>query len=409
MPTPHTADPSWRSSWDVTAGLVLMTAAVYAFSYQGEGAQFDYLVRQADAFAHGRLDVDREPLPLQELLPWRGKWYVVFPPVPSLLLVPAVAVFGRSFPQPVLSILLGAINVGLAHRLFLRLFPQGAGVNGLLGPAVAGWLALLYAFGTIQWYHAEVGSAWYAAHIVALTFLWLFLLEATGRGRPMLSGLLVGAAHLSRLPTLFAALFLPLWAREAFFDGWRPRLRPFLALALGVIPALALNSLYNYARFETFEDVQFMLLDLLPVIKVDHPYGMLSVRYVPEHLKDILMAMPARQPGFPYIVPSLFAMAIWITTPAFVLILRAPRLSRFWLPSMAALVAVALPSLMHGGNGYTQFGYRHTLDYMPFLLLLVGLGIRGEAGPWAHRLIIASMVVNLWGVVMISFLGLHGW
>jgi hypothetical protein len=54
--------------------------------------------------------------------------------MPSLLLVPAVALFGRGFSQPILSILLGAINVGLAHRLFLRLFPQAGPLRGLLGP-----------------------------------------------------------------------------------------------------------------------------------------------------------------------------------------------------------------------------------------------------------------------------------
>jgi hypothetical protein len=46
---------------------------------------------------------------------------------------------------------------------------------------------------------------------------------------------------------------------------------------------------------------------------------------------------------------------------------------------------------------------------MPFLLLLVGLGMRGEAGPWTRRLIVAAIVVNLWGVLMISFLGIYGW
>jgi hypothetical protein len=387
-------------SWVITTSLVLATLAVYISSNRGEGAGYNYLVRQADAFVHGRLDVVDQP-PLQELIPWRGKWYVVFPPLPALLLVPAVALFGPDFPQPLLSILLGAINVGLAHRMFLRL-PHATASS-------AGWLALLYAFGTIQWYHAEVGSAWYVAHIVALTFLWLFLLEATGQGRAVWCGLLVGAAHLSRLPTVFAAVFLPLWDRERFFNGWRPRPRPFLALALGLTPAFVLNSLYNYVRFGTLGDVQFMLMDVLPVIKPDYPYGLMSVRYFPLHLKEILLAMPARYPGWPYIVPSLFAMAIWITTPAFVLMLRARPGSRFWLPSVAALVAIALPSLLHGGNGYTQFGYRHTLDYMPFLLLLVGLGMRGEVGPWTRLLILASVCVNLWGVVMISFLDLHGW
>ncbi|MEO7683813.1 MAG: hypothetical protein ABIU86_07725 [Gemmatimonadaceae bacterium] len=403
--------------WVITLTLALVTLVVYFVSCRGEGAGFDYLVRQAYAFAHGRLDVDEQPLHLQELLPWHGKWYVVFPPVPSLILVPFVAIFGRGFFQPLLSIVLGAVNVGLAHRLFLRLFARpatdipdtGAATNDS-GTSVANWLALLYAFGTIQWYHAEVGSAWYATQIVALTFMWLFLLEATGRGRPVVCGLLVGAAHLSRLPCLFAAVFLPLYQRDVFFDGRRPRLRPFILLALGVLPALVLNAFFNYARFGTLKDVQFIHLQLLPAIGQEHNYrfGLMSVRYIPEHLKEILTAMPLWRSSFPYVIPSEFAMAIWFTTPAFVLMLRARRREKLWLPSVAAALAVALPSLMHGGNGFTQFGYRHTLDYMPFLLLLVGLGMRGKVDPWTRGLIVASMLVNLWGVLMISRFGIFG-
>src|SRR5438093_5884139 len=119
-PPNRVAGAWWRSSWLTTVALALGTLVVYACSNRGEGAGFDYLVRQAHAFVHGRLNVDDQP-PLQELLQWRGKSYVVFPPMPALLLVPAVPLFGRDFPQPALSILLGGINVGLAHRLFLRL------------------------------------------------------------------------------------------------------------------------------------------------------------------------------------------------------------------------------------------------------------------------------------------------
>jgi hypothetical protein len=239
--------------------------------------------------------------------------------------------------------------------------------------------------------------------------MWLFLLEATGRRRLIVCGLLIGAAHLSRLPTLFAVVFLPLFAQETFFNGWRPRLRPFVELGLGIAPALIASALYNYARFGTFKDVQFIQLQLLgqtgdPNVR----YGILSVRYIPQHIKEILGAMPVWRSNFPYILPSEFALAIWFTTPAFLLMFRAERRYRLWLASVVTALAIALPSLMHGGNGYTQFGYRHTLDYMPFLLLLVGLGMRGNVGPWARVLIVASIAVNLWGVVMISSLRLSG-
>jgi hypothetical protein len=412
------ADVKVRPNADrlITIAFVLVTFIVYFVSSRGEGAVFNYFVRLADAFVHGRLDVIDQPVHLAELVPWQGKWYVIFPPVPAVLLMPLVAIFGASFSQPLYSVLVGAINVGLAYRVFVRLFGESremsltdAAPASLSGNSVAVWMTLLYAFGTIQWYHAEVGSGWYVAHIVALMFMWLFLLEATGRRRLFLCGLLIGAAHLSRLPTIFAVAFLPLFLRDTFFDGWRPRIKPFVLFGSGVVPALVVNALYNYARFGTFKDVQFIQTELLGM--TNDPtviHGVMSVRYIPMHLKEIMMARPLRTPKFPYIMPSEFALAVWFTTPAFVLMLRSQRRYSLWLPSIAAAVAIAIPSLMHGGNGFTQFGYRHTLDYMPFLLLLVGLGMRGRVGIISRVLIVASIVVNLWGVVMISTLRQSG-
>ncbi len=65
------------------------------------------------------------------------------------------------------------------------------------------------------------------------------------------------------------------------------------------------------------------------------------------------------------------------------------------------------------GTGFAQFGYRFSLDFMPFLFLLTIKGM-GEELSWHQKaLILASVVVNLWGVVWINkfdqtqYLGLH--
>ena len=60
---------------------------------------------------------------------------------------------------------------------------------------------------------------------------------------------------------------------------------------------------------------------------------------------------------------------------------------------------------MYGNNGQTQFGYRFALDYLPFLLLLTGCGMRGRVTWWAKSLIVLSIVVNAWGVLMLSHFG----
>jgi hypothetical protein len=64
---------------------------------------------------------------------------------------------------------------------------------------------------------------------------------------------------------------------------------------------------------------------------------------------------------------------------------------------------------MHFSQGWVQFGYRFSLDFLPWALVLVALGMdRLRSVPAvtaAGVLIVASVAVNLWGVVMGNALG----
>ena len=68
-----------------------------------------------------------------------------------------------------------------------------------------------------------------------------------------------------------------------------------------------------------------------------------------------------------------------------------------------------LTNLMHFSQGWVQFGYRFSLDFAPWALVLVALGmqrIRGGLGYALIGVLIAiSIAVNLWGVVWGNVLG----
>lgn len=400
--------PSWPKNkrsmknngpYKIALAFSLITLIVYGLSYRGEGANWNYFVLLADAFLHGRLYLTEGFPWLNELVKINNFYYVVFPPMPAILLVPFVAVFGISFPQPYLSIFLGAINVGLAYFVFKKVF----------GNQVARWTSILYAFGTIQWYHSEVGSAWYLAHISALFFMWLALLETVTKKRLFLIGLLIGGAYLSRLPTLFMIVFVLLFLHRKFGRVAKNHkiqvfYRNFFKIGLGILPAVAVQGAYNYVRYGVFYDRGYTLLPIL-----DEPWyrhGFLSIKYIPIHLKEMFLSAPHFIDEPPFIIPSLFAMSILLITPAFLLVLRARFRQKISLASLASILFIALPILLHGGNGFTQFGYRHTLDFLPFMLILVASGLERRIDLLAKILVILSILVNLWGVVMISGLGI---
>lgn len=365
--------------------LFFITFLVYSISSRGEGAQWNHFIYLADAFLHGHLYID---VNLTEVIPRSGHYFVVYPPMPAILLIPFVAIFGTNFYQPFLSILLGAVNVSLTYTVILRLF------NNI---KLSLWVSILYAFGTMQWYHAEVGSSWYVAHIVALFFLWLALLETVTKQRLFLIGLFIGGAYLARLPSILSVIFVLIYLRRNFLN-----IRNLSLFSLGLAPAILFNGIYNFLRWGTVFDVGYILL---PIFNEPwYRYGLFSFRYLPLHLKEVLTALPAFSKNPPFMIPSIYVMALWFVTPAFLLILKAKFKTKLALASLIAAAVIALPDLMHGNNGSTQFGFRFALDFMPFLLLLTASGLQNNFSWHAKLLLILSILINLWGVVMISFL-----
>jgi len=93
-------------------------------------------------------------------------------------------------------------------------------------------------------------------------------------------------------------------------------------------------------------------------------------------------------------------LGLFFTTPAFIYIFKGPwnRLSKY---AIIAILCI-LPSLVfHGTVGFTQFGYRFSLDFIPFLMLLTANGMGENLGWKARALIILSVIVNLWGTISI--------
>jgi hypothetical protein len=70
----------------------------------------------------------------------------------------------------------------------------------------------------------------------------------------------------------------------------------------------------------------------------------------------------------------------------------------------AAIIPTTLVLFAFAFVGYAQFGYRYALDFTPFAWLLVAHAITSKAAiKWYYYtpLILASIVVNVWGVLWI--------
>ena len=384
----------------VQGGLVaLAVAGVYLLTCSGSNP-FNQYVRLADAFLSGRAYLVSPPDYL-ELARYTANGaacqgadpgchgYVVEPLVPALVLVPFVMLFGVEFDQVYVSVLLGAAAMGLfwvASRQLGWTRSRSAAITVML------------AVGTGFWWAAGDGAVWTFGQVCAVFFLMAALVEATGRRRFWLVGLLVGLAGLSRLPAFLAFPFFLVLALDA--PPWRALWRERRAvLSFGAtLGAMALVvPLYNLARYGTIRDAGYAHPQY-----ADAPFfadGHFSISYVPRQLQAMLLAGPQLTEGrFPFFAPTAAGLSLLVVTPA-LLFACAARMRRVEVAAAVSVALVMIPHLLYGAVGFAQFGYRYALDYLPMLAVLVASGMGERPGVRAWTAVALSVLVAVWGPV----------
>lgn len=366
-----------------------------------ERVGLDSFLPLADGFLHGRLFIDR-PMPWLELVPRpEGGWYSPFPPMPAIVLVPFVVIFGPGFDQGIATALFGGANVALVWLLLRR-----SGVA--FGPA--GWLTAAFGIGSVHWWVAGTGTVWLHAQVVAVFFALLALNLAIGRRWPLLAGVLLGCAAASRLPVgLTLPLYLALFLRLPFPPRLRMPpahdLRDGALLVAGVaIPALVVAA-YNLARFGTPFEFGY---GLIPGV-LDEPWyakGVLSIEYVPRHLHLIFMRGFDYVDAFPWFRPNWSGASLVLTMPILLWLVNARSRSPVVAYGWIAVVLGLAPDLLHGAPGFAQFGYRFVLDVLPIMLLMLGWVFRERISSEARVAIVIGILVNaygVWAVTVVDF------
>jgi hypothetical protein len=391
-----------------------------------------------------------------------GRGVLPFPPLPALVLLPFVKLWGLATDEQRISAILGAFDVGLAYWMLGRLRVR-------LSVRLA--VTIFFAFGTVFWYTAEKGSTWYLAHVVAVGLTLLSVGVALGTDqaavaetsagrvdrahlavgpwwspgrwgwhglgtlidwRQFLAGLLLGLAATARLTVILGAPFL------LFVGGGGSWPRRGLSAALGAVIPLAGLLLYNQVSTgHWFNPVYEVLYQqeatFYTFLNYKPDWSIEDIRYIPQNLTLMLIGPPDVNPSFlpfgqplcaaagsvrgwldpdcPIIAPRQVGMGLLLTSPAWFLALGAVRRigwNRLVTGSVIAVLLIAVVNLAHFSQGWVQFGYRFSNDFAPFALVLLALALqwRARVGWLAVGLIGFSIAMNLWGVY---WGGAYGW
>jgi len=383
-------------------GLFLFLVAIYYLTSAGN-TPYDYFLRLANAFSHGKYYLNDNPPWLSELIPaGNNRYFVVYPPMPTIILAPLVALFKNQFQQQFLAHLLGAGASVWIYLTTLRITQDRT---------KALYLALLSSLGSIVWFLSSVGSVWYLGQISAFFFLTWSIYESVNRKRFFLLGLLSGATYLSRINLILVVPFVFLLAIDFKKLFTVETFKKILLFTLGLAPFILGNFYYNYIRFGSILENGYFLLP--QILKETHApwfiHGVMSPKYIASNLKTLFWSFPKLISHFPYIIPSWAGLAIWITTPAFLFSLFNFKSNFQNLISTMAIGIILISVSMHGGTGWAQFGYRFAVDFYPFLFLIIANNFQGcKLGRVHWLLLFVSIFVNLWGVLWINKFGWVG-
>jgi hypothetical protein len=389
---------------------------------------------------------------------------IPFPPLPAIVLLPFVAAWGRDADGQAIFAIIAALDVAIAWWL-LGLIPIRTSIR-FLG-------TVFFGFGTVFWYAAQLGTTWYQAHVLAVGLALLavglaikgdrdaafdeddpiqvptenrseraatrpaFLRRAID-GRQFLAGLLFGLACTSRLTMLFAAPFFLLVGPGG---SWKRR---GISAALGAAIPLAALVLYNIVSTgdpfnPAYEHLYRLEAGFYTPLGYNLDWGIEDPRYLPNNLGIMLFSTPVVAPDVvpaalgtgerlclepgavrglfneacPIALPRDIGMSVLLVSPGYLLAWPALRSlwgrSRLVTGAALAVLLIAVINLMHFSQGWVQFGYRFSNDFVPWALVLVALGaarIRSRrAIGIAVALVVLSVAVNLWGVVWGNLLG----
>jgi hypothetical protein len=369
--------------------------------------------------------LDGAELPLEDIASSRGfTAHVSFPPLPALLMLPGALAAGPGGNDVVPTLLAAALILPLSLLVLRRLAAAGLSARTLREDL---WLVAMLAFGSVLFFSSVQGKVWYTAHVVGVVLALVYAWASIEAKRPLVAGLALGAAALTRtsMAFMFPLFVLEAWrmaARRAAEDGAgalppgasasmnlragraamrRMVVRPLLRFAAPIAAFAAVGMIYNHVRFDSpleFGHTYLALGNHQPVYQQTQieQWGLAHYHYLGRNLAVAFTQLPELLPRSPWIQISGHGLALWITTPALLLLLwprQKPALHRaLWLTT----ALVALPSLLYMNSGWFQFGYRFSLDYMVFLVMLLAIGGR-PLTRYVKAAILAGIVINAFG------------
>jgi len=401
---------SWLRSRDVTwkilvPWLLLLVGCLAGMwgGWIGENWGFfrdRHLGLMAQRFWQWKVSLNPMNRPEGDVVDYFANFYVYFGPMTSLLLMPVVLVWKSAQSQIVLG--LGAMVASLVASYKLA---ERWGYKEV----DRWWWMVFVGVSTPLLAVCAFNLSAYQVQAVGFAIMLVSLVEYYGKRRWWLIGLLIGMAGMTRMSLYLVAVFFGLeWLKS------KRKMQSLVMMVIPVVVSVGILGLYNQRRFGSFWESGYAgnvtLKEYPMVANVKH--GFFSWEHVPANLYVMLLKAPDPifAPGggyvleYPYLKVDPWGFSLLVGSPLLLLLLRGVNWKKDWTLLVTTAV-MAVPVLSYFGIGFSQFGYRYGLDFLPLVIVVLMKNLRGSLGWGAKGLILVGTVFNC--VYLMSGLGIY--
>ena len=373
--------------------IVLWVAASFTGHWATEENPYRSYALQACAWLDGRLDLGKD-YPWLELAIYEGKYYVSFPPFPSLVLLPFAAVLGTNTPDHWISLGFSIIGIIYAIRLYRA-------ITGTYEMAEQYVLFLFLGNGYL-FIALQGGWVWYMAQTMCFTFSLMSLFHAANKHIGRAFAFLACAFGCRPMVVAYIPLILMLGTEKASVKTWMRK-------GYRLIPACMIIGFYlmlNAARFDNpFEFGHNHLPEF-----VRSTEGQFSLNYATKNFNQLFRLPQTGGEHGMLIYDTYDCMAFWLIDPIIVSFMvtwlyaltRKRKACGLSLIIVPATICVHLMIVCcHKTMGGYQFGNRYIVDMLPYVFygLITYKQDVGKAEWLNNPLFALGFSINLIGTV----------
>lgn len=303
---------------------------------------WDSYTLQTMAWREGRLHLGRNYEYL-ELAIFKGRYYVSFPPVPSVLMLPWTWIYEYKTPNNIIMIIYVMITIILAY-LCARHFK--------LRPASSAFLSVFFVLGSNMFWMSTMGGVWFQAQLIGMMLAVLSILAMLKNKRVISYGALALAVgcrpfYIFYFPVLFAAFYMrsgadrkksadagcrlvdqgdsmsfPARLKDCKKDG-KSRIREIGANILdqgyGILTAGFIGCGYMAYNLARFDDPLEFGHNYLPEF-TESEYGQFSLVYLKENLHNIFFRGIEFDDNMRMEIPIFNGFRFYIANPMFLVL-----------------------------------------------------------------------------------------